>query len=174
MSTTRFAIGLTAYNLIAACSLEKEFLMKSLTNIAVCSLLLACGPVDTGGDNSGGDTGPTADAGSPEDAGPPAVPTLCDLYRNDVFTSCTGCHGAQGGVGIDLSSPQALHDSLVGQSGNSRNPMVVSGDAEASWLWVRMSEAQGQGSMPPAGKRPLDDRNAVRDWINSGNLDDCL
>ena len=54
-------------------------------------------------------------------------------------------------MSIDHSSPQALYDSLVGVSGNSGNDLVVSGDADASWLWVRMSELNGESSMPPTG-----------------------
>jgi hypothetical protein len=150
--------------------------MKTLANFALCGLLLACGPVNNGGGDAGAsnDAGSVADTGGSEDAGPAATPTICDLYDNNVFAACMGCHGRQGGVSVDLNSAQSLHDSFVGQTGNSGNPMIVSGDAEESWLWVRMNEAQGQGPMPPAGKRPLDDRNAVRDWINGGSLDDCL
>ena len=69
-----------------------------------------------------------------------ATPTICDLHELGVLAGCVGCHGNGGGVSIDHSSPQALYDSLVGVSGNSGNDLVVSGDADASWLWVRMSE----------------------------------
>ena len=143
--------------------------------IVVSCLFVACGtPPGDGGGNS--DAGPQADAGVASDAGGGGTPTICDLHAANIFVACSGCHGRNntGGVSFDLSTPQTLHDSLVGASGNSGSPLVVGGNANDSWLWVRMDELQGEDPMPPSGKLGADARNSVRDWINGNALDDCL
>ena len=151
--------------------------MKIFGTLTLSVFLVACGPPpasDAGGGGSA-DAGSAADAGATIDAGEPgASPTICDLHASNVFAGCIGCHGNSAGVSIDHSSPQSLYDSLVGVSGNSGNQMVVSGDADNSWLWVRMNTLEGESSMPPSGKLDGDQIDPIRDWINSGNLDDCL
>ena len=149
--------------------------MKSLITPTLCLLSIACGPPAPAGGGGGGGGSASQDAGTPADAGDTTqTPTICDLHELGVLAGCVGCHGNGGGVSIDHSSPQALYDSLVGVSGNSGNDLVVSGDADASWLWVRMSELNGESSMPPTGALDETVRNPVRDWINGGSLDECL
>jgi mono/diheme cytochrome c family protein len=151
--------------------------MKIFGALTLSVFLVACGPPpasDAGGGGSA-DAGSAADAGATIDAGEPvASPTICDLHASNVFAGCIGCHGNAAGVSIDHSSPQSLYDSLVGVSGNSGQPMVVSGDADNSWLWVRMNALQGESSMPPSGTLDSDQLDPIRDWINGGSLNDCL
>lgn len=147
--------------------------MNKTALLVALSLVTACGtppPSDNGG-GGGSDAGSSsADAGG----GGGATTTICDLHASGVFNACVGCHGGQGGLTIDNSSAQALHDSLVGNSGASRNPLVVGGDSANSWLWVRMNELQGESAMPPAGKLGGNQRNPVKAWIDANSLDDCL
>jgi hypothetical protein len=150
--------------------------MTRFVSIVFSSLLIACGPPPGNGGGAGADSGPQADAGAVADTGGggTTTPTICDLHASNTFAQCVGCHGNAGGIGIDVTSPQTLYDSFVGVSGNSVEALVVGGNADASWLWVRMNEMQGEDSMPPAGKLQGNVRNPVRDWINGNALDDCL
>jgi hypothetical protein len=118
--------------------------MTRFVSIVFSSLLIACGPPPGNGGGAGADSGPQADAGAVADTG-----------------------------GGGTTTP-TLYDSFVGVSGNSVEALVVGGNADASWLWVRMNEMQGEDSMPPAGKLQGNVRNPVRDWINGNALDDCL
>ena len=148
--------------------------MNKTALLIALSLVVACGPPPS---NNGGGGGGGSDAGSTNtDAGGGnvAATTICDLHASGVFNACVGCHGGQGGLTIDNSSAQALHDSLVGNSGASRNPLVVGGDSANSWLWVRMNELQGESAMPPAGKLGGNQRNPVKAWIDANSLDECL
>jgi hypothetical protein len=151
-----------------------ESTMNKTALLIALTLIVACGPAPS---NNGGGGGGGSDAGSSNtDAGGGnvAATTVCDLHASGVFNACVGCHGAQGGLTIDNSSAQALHDSLVGTSGASTNALVVGGDSTNSWLWVRMNEMQGESAMPPAGKLGGNQRNPVKAWIDANNLDDCL
>jgi hypothetical protein len=152
--------------------------MKSISFLFLCFSFTACGPAAGGGSSSADAGASSADAGaSSADAGPARTPTICDLHASNVFAACTGCHSARsasGGLFIDTSSEQALHDSLTQNTGNSGNALVVSGDSDGSWLWVRMAQLQGEGSMPPAAMLFSSQRNPVRDWIDGDALGDCL
>lgn len=154
--------------------------MRQLCLLALGLSLLACAPPNPTGALLDGnrlifnDAG-LSDANSPSDAAnKPNPTTICDLHASGAFTSCIRCHGYAGNVTINLNSPQTLYDSLIGTNGVSGNPLIVPGDANASWLWVRMNEQNGESSMPPDGKLEGRVRQPVRDWLNSEQLDSCL
>jgi hypothetical protein len=152
--------------------------MQPYLLVLISSLLACAPPTPTGELLDGnhlifGDAG-INDGGMSDAADKANTPTICDLHATGAFASCIRCHGYAGNVTFNLDTPQSLYDSLIGRNGLSGNPLVVPGDADASWLWVRINEQNGQSSMPPEGKLEGRVRQPIRDWLNRGQLDSCL
>lgn len=83
---------------------------------------------------------------------------------------CTGCHGGvkqAGGVSF------VYEDQVINFAGDSGNPVVKPGDAEASELFVRVTlPADDSDRMPPADEHPEGltehEIQLVKRWINEG------
>ncbi|MFC2142714.1 hypothetical protein ACFLR7_07260 [Acidobacteriota bacterium] len=94
-----------------------------------------------------------------------------------IFTaSCalSGCHNAGAAAGLDLSTGMS-YAQLVGIT-SSQDPSrerVDPGDAQASYLVVKIEGRQSEGSRMPLGRSPLSatEIDTIRNWINLGAED---
>lgn len=85
---------------------------------------------------------------------------------------CTaaGCHGNAQQAGLDLR-PGAAHGALVGVTATSEAiQRVIPGNAQGSYLVIRVEGRQTVGSRMPLGGTPLDnvDLTNLRNWIDRG------
>ena len=134
------------------------------------------GVPDAGAADSGAADAGFTDAGAPDtgppDAGPPADP-MCNvavLFR----TSCHGCHrNGTGGYSTGDGSMQAVRASFEADS-SVGIPYVTSGNADQSYLFLRIAgrgdEVPGgrSGRMPPSGRWADEDISTLETWINDG------
>ena len=126
-------------------------------------LLVACSgkDVDSGDDSAVGDDGPA---------------TLTELQA-DLFTpTCGPCHGAaDGSGGLDLRDGSTFA-SLVGTAsvGSPTNTRVIAGDADGSYIVMKLTGAAGiAGDQMPQGNPGIDDTRMarLRSWIEDGAQD---
>jgi hypothetical protein len=89
-------------------------------------------------------------------------------------SNCTSCHsGSSPSFGLDWSSGNAWDSSyLVNSSHNSSYNIVEPGDADNSWMIIKLEGDQGSGNgdQMPKGGTPLSkaDIDTIRDWIDDG------
>jgi hypothetical protein len=93
--------------------------------------------------------------------------------QEHVFTPiCSTCHGgANPAAGQNLSSIEQAADNLIGV--NSSNPLfkrVVAGDAEQSYLYLKITGNNQAGARMPLGQTSLPEESieAIKQWINDG------
>ena len=91
----------------------------------------------------------------------------------DIFNrNCTSsiCHGSTKSADLDLRSGTA-HSQLVGVTATTE-PIgrVISGDANGSYLIIKLEGRQSAGDRMPRGQSPLDniDLQNIKNWINQG------
>jgi mono/diheme cytochrome c family protein len=101
-------------------------------------------------------------AGSAEQ--PTSTPGVIS-FANDVMpifeAKCNACHGSMGGWG------GTTYESVINSGNNS--PVVIPGDIENSLLAQKIQGTHAEGSiMPPGGKLPEVEIQAILDWIASG------
>ena len=112
--------------------------------VLVTSLLAACG----------GSDGPTA----PDNGGGGDRPA-------------PSCHGAARSAGMDLRKG-AARSNLVGvtSTGDPTQTRVIPGDAQNSYIVMKLEGRQTAGSRMPLGGAPLDniDLTNIKNWINKG------
>lgn len=84
--------------------------------------------------------------------------------------SASTCHGESQRAGLDLRSGTS-YDALVGVTATTESVVrVIPGDAEGSYLVVRVEGRQAVGNRMPLGGTPLDsiDVANLRNWIERG------
>lgn len=94
-----------------------------------------------------------------------------DLFDRD----CVACHSATNAQGdLDLATdPQAA---MVGVASPTYGTVrVIAGDAAGSFLYQKVTAAQGGSgdSMPPGTTVNAADAEVIRSWIDSGATSDC-
>jgi hypothetical protein len=81
-----------------------------------------------------------------------------------------GCHGVAMAANLDLQ-PGASHANLVNVTA-TREPLlrVIPGNADGSYLVVKLEGRQSVGSQMPLGGQPLSetDLTNIKNWINRG------
>ncbi len=119
----------------------------------------------------GGDDGPTepVDPGRVVKANPAFAADIQEIFDR-VGCSSSSCHGSAMRAGLDLR-PGNAWASLVGVTATNEPILRVSpGDAEESYLVIKVEGRQTVGSPMPLGGTPLDDIDVtnLRNWIDNG------
>ena len=139
--------------------------------LVAVSMLAACGgdsstnPVDDGNGNNGG---PGEGAGRGVKADPSFAEDIQEIFDRRGCSSGS-CHGVSEAAGLRLSSGNSYAE-LVGVGATQGGTRVIAGDAQNSYLIVKVENRQTVGGrMPPSGAA-LDtiDINNLRNWINAG------
>lgn len=96
-----------------------------------------------------------------------------DIIARGGCTSAS-CHGAAAALGLDLR-PGADYGSLVNVTAVEDNSKkrVLPGDAQNSYIVIKVEGRQTVGGRMPLGGTPLDsiDVTNLRNWIDQGALD---
>ena len=81
------------------------------------------------------------------------------------------CHGSGAGTLTLTANAVENYDRLVGvQAAAEPFQLVAAGDAENSYLVIKIEGRQTQGAQMPRGANPLDgiDQANIRNWIDNG------
>jgi hypothetical protein len=145
--------------------------MLSVLAIAACD-------GGTEDDDTNGDSGPK-DTGSL----PCLEANFTSIYGRFTTDKCAtvGCHdaaSASGGQNYDVGK-DAVHATLLGDTVNAVGATmypkrVQPSNADASFLWIKVSRDDATGGRMPLAQPPLQqcDLDAIRNWINGGAPND--
>lgn len=143
--------------------------------VLIALLLAGCGAGDgTGLDQFGQpiSENPT-DPGVPlPDEGPDA--SKFSRIQQEIFTPiCAVCHSGSGApLGLALDSLEVSAANLINMDSatNSSFKRVLAGDADNSFLYMKVSGNPVAGNQMPLGQTPLsaDAQQLIKDWINEG------
>jgi len=133
--------------------------------------LIACGPQTIGAESQLNQTPENPQSNPIKDplAGTKKV-TLCDVQSQVFDVSCVRCHKAGASAAfLDLQS-SATKSSLVSvNSPDYKLPYVVAGNPDASFLYQKITNPQGKGSLMPLGSKLSQAHiDLVRKWIADG------
>lgn len=131
--------------------------------LLVClTALAACGDDPTGPDDADGREILTS---------PAFAANVQEIFDRRGCTAA-GCHGgSSGGLTLVASNPSANYTTLVGMEANGEAiDYVIPGDADGSYLVMKLEGRQAVGLQMPRGGTPLDaiDLANIRNWINNG------
>jgi hypothetical protein len=125
--------------------------------------------------SSCGDTGPTSSTDTSTtgtrsiQATPSFASTVQEIFSRKGCTS-SSCHGSAQMAGLDLRSG-ASYASLVGVRATSESIVrVIPGNADGSYLVIKVEGRQSVGARMPQTGSPLDaiDLTNLRNWIDQG------
>lgn len=141
--------------------------MKYLYLILTIALLSAC--------KAGSGEGVTVDTETPTngDSGESGIqPTLASLQENVLTPICAQCHfGTNAPVGLRMDSLEASTANLINiDASNPQFKRVTPGDAENSYLYLKLIGDPVAGNRMPLGQAPLDDATITvfKQWIDQG------
>jgi hypothetical protein len=140
----------------------------TLSTLALAALVSTCGGSDdpTGPGDGGGPAGTTRTI----KADPSLANDIQGVFNRHLCSS-GNCHGSQQQAALDLRAGNA-HASLVNVPSTNEPGMVrvIPGDADRSYLVVKLEGRQTVGVRMPLGRSPLDsiDLTNVKNWINRG------
>ena len=122
--------------------------------ISIFTLVIVMGCSDMGSD--------PVSTGSEDPKKP--VSFSADIDPIFAANSCAGCHGGSGGLVL------TSHTDLM--TGGNSGVVVISGDADNSILYKKIS-GDTAGERMPLGGSKLDQEliDKIKDWINEGALD---
>jgi len=133
----------------------------------VTSFLAACGGSDS--PTAPGNGGDTPEPRSIKDD-PSFANDIQEIFDRRGCSS-SSCHGAAKSAGMDLRKG-AARSNLVGvtSTGDPTQTRVIPGDAQNSYIVMKLEGRQTAGSRMPLGGAPLDnvDLTNIKNWINKG------
>ncbi|UCC26760.1 MAG: hypothetical protein JSU98_06545 [Gemmatimonadales bacterium] len=126
----------------------------------------------------GGDSSTNPDTGGDGDnSGDNRVVKLDPSFQSDIQEifdrrgcAASSCHGSAEAAGLRLTSGNS-HAELVGVPATSEaGTRVITGDAQNSYLVIKIEGRQTAGGRMPVGGSPLDtiDVKNIRNWIDQG------
>jgi hypothetical protein len=135
-------------------------------------ILVGFGLVATacGGDSPTGGGTPPPGGGREIKADPSFSSDIVEIF-NRTGCSQSSCHGSASQGGLDLRASAAYGELVnVAAEGEPSKTRVIPGDAQNSYLVIKLEGRQSFGSQMPEGGTPLDniDLSNVRNWITQG------
>jgi hypothetical protein len=141
---------------------------RSWMVLAVLLAFAACGGDSSTGPDMGGNGGNSGDS---------RVVKLDPSFQSDVQEifdrrgcSASSCHGSAEAAGLRLTDGSS-HSELVGVPATTEaGTRVIAGDAQASYLVIKIEGRQNVGGRMPVGGSALDtiDVKNIRNWIDQG------
>ena len=141
---------------------------RSLTlSLAVAAALTlgACGDSGTGPDDDGGNTGNTRTI-----VADPSYANVIQEVFNRKGCASGSCHGTAQAAGLSLTSSTSYANLVNVTATQSASARVIPGDANGSYLIVKVEGRQTVGNRMPLGGSALDniDLTNLKNWINQG------
>lgn len=137
--------------------------MKRSLSLAITLVFVACGGSSTDAENQ---PNPTV-----------TDPTFARVYAEIIQPGC-GCH-VSGAGGLSMPDAAAAHAALVEQPANGTGPCagetrVISGDAQSSVLYRKLSGTNLCGAAMPMGGQPISSEKLqlLEAWIGAGAVND--
>jgi hypothetical protein len=133
--------------------------------VAAALTLSACGDSGTGPDDNGGNNGDTR-----EIVADPSYANVIQEIFNRRGCASGSCHGSAQAAGLSLTSSTSYANLVNVTATQSASSRVIPGDANGSYLIVKVEGRQTVGNrMPPSGSA-LDniDLTNLKNWINQG------
>ena len=144
---------------------------KALTRslaVAAALTLAACGDSGTGPDdngNTGGGNGNTRTI-----VADPSFATVIQEIFNRRGCAAGDCHGSSQSAGLSLASGSSYANLVNVASTQASTLRVIPGNADGSYLIVKVEGRQTLGDRMPQGGAALDniDLTNLKNWINRG------
>ena len=131
--------------------------------LTLAALLSGCGSDDPTGPDGGGTERSVKDN--------PSFASDVQEIVNRRGCASGSCHGSSQSAGLDLRTGNSFA-SLVGVTSTQEpsRTRVVAGDADNSYLVIKLEGRQSVGARMPLGGTPLDntDLTNIKNWINRG------
>ena len=145
-------------------------LARSVIAMLIVALATGCSTSDgpAGPSDGGGDGGGNGGGRQIED-NPSFASTIQEIFERRGCTA-SSCHGAARSGALDLTLGNA-YDNLVGvQAAGEPIVRVIPGDADNSYLVIKLEGRQSFGVRMPNSGTPLDniDLTNIKNWINQG------
>jgi hypothetical protein len=120
------------------------------------------GPGDGNGNGNGGDTRVIV--------ANPSFSTVVQEIFNRKGCAAGSCHGSAQAAGLDLRTGNSYADLVNVAATQASVARVIPGNADASYLIVKVEGRQTIGQRMPVGGSPLDniDLTNLKNWINQG------
>jgi len=144
-----------------------RLLTRSLAVAAALSLA-ACGDSGTGPDDDPGNGGGNGDTRTI--VADPSFATVIQEIFNRRGCSASSCHGSSQQAGMDLRSGSAYANLVNVMATEASVARVIPGNANASYIIVKVEGRQTVGQRMPLGGAALDniDLTNLKNWINQG------
>jgi hypothetical protein len=144
-----------------------RLLTRSLAVAAALSLA-ACGDSGTGPDDDPGNGGGNGDTRTI--VADPSFATVIQEIFNRRGCSASSCHGSSQQAGMDLRSGSAYANLVNVMATEASVARVIPGNANASYIVVKVEGRQTVGQRMPLGGAALDniDLTNLKNWINQG------
>ena len=131
----------------------------------------ACGGEDAPTDPTGGGGGGGGGGGTPRvvKANPGFAADVQEIFDR-IGCNASGCHGSAQSAGLDLR-PGNAYDNLVNVQAMSETVLrVIPGDANGSYLVMKLEGRQSVGDRMPLTATALDnvDLSNIKNWIDTG------
>jgi hypothetical protein len=145
---------------------------KAIAGVLFSSLVLAvaCGDSSSPTSSSSPMTSTPTGTNSPTVKDNPSFAT--DIQPIFERNGCTNgaCHGAAISAGLDLRSGASYRNLVNVQATSEPIARVIPGNADGSYLIIKLEGRQTVGSRMPLGGRALDttDLTNIKNWINRG------
>ena len=133
--------------------------------VAAALTLGACGDGGTGPDDDGGDNGNTRTI-----VADPSYANVIQEIFNRRGCASGSCHGSAQAAGLSLTSSTSYANLVNVTATQDAAARVIPGDANGSYLIVKVEGRQTVGQRMPIGGAALDniDLTNLKNWINQG------
>jgi hypothetical protein len=125
-------------------------------------------------DSTTNPNGPPGNGGREIKASPSFAQDIQEIF-NRIGCNSSSCHGATPAGGLDLRSGNS-HAALVGvrSTNEPSQTRVIAGNAQGSYLVIKLEGRQQVGTQMPQGRGTLDniDLTNIRNWIDQGAAND--
>ncbi len=146
--------------------------MKYFVILILSLTLIACGAGTGEGLNKNGQPVATIPDPIPQPETPVVSPSLALLQERVLTPICAQCHtGSNAPAGLRMDSIQASAANLINiPSSNPQFKRVKVGDADNSYLYMKIIGNPVAGNRMPLGQAPLPDEviGLFKSWINGG------
>jgi hypothetical protein len=142
--------------------------MRVLLSVLVIVSLGLAGAACGGSDPVGSGGGPPG-GGREIKADPSFSSDIQEIFTRKGCTA-SSCHGSASQGGLDLRASAAYGELVNVAAQGEAKTLVIPGDAQNSYLVIKLEGRQSFGSRMPEGGTPLDniDLSNVRNWITQG------
>jgi hypothetical protein len=146
----------------------KRFHMSVLALLLIAAFA-ACSDSGTGPEDNPSDGGRNGGEARQIVADPSFASVVQEIFNRRGCASGS-CHGSAGSAGLSLTSGTSYANLVNITATQADIPRVIPGDANGSYLVIKLEGRQTVGARMPLGGAALDniDLSNIKNWINQG------